>query len=278
MHITILGAGAYGTALAKILSQNFHTVQFFDPLKYRIDLNSALKNTAAIILATPSEILPDIIQTLPKHLPVICTSKGLLHPALIKDFQDFSVLAGPAFANDLNQQKPTTLTITSSLAGKLLTRPFLTFQFTEDLHGVLLCGTLKNIYAVQAGIRHLEPGTRHFLEFITKAHQETITALKHSQLNPATALLSCGIDDLILTSSSIKSRNYRLGQNITLGTANQFIQDIPTIESLYSVKLYYHILENIPNTPILHATIKEILSVLNSSKTTPSSFNYSTLH
>ena len=52
MLVTIIGAGAFGTALASILEENGHKFSFFDPKKFpEISLKSALESSDAIVFS-----------------------------------------------------------------------------------------------------------------------------------------------------------------------------------------------------------------------------------
>ena len=80
MNIAIIGAGAYGQALAKILTDNQHTVKFYDPNIYPdVSLDAACYQAAAIIIAIPSIHLADFLNNYPERfhkIPTILASKA----------------------------------------------------------------------------------------------------------------------------------------------------------------------------------------------------------
>ena len=214
MKITILGAGAFGTALGSILEENKHELAFFDPYVFpKISLRTALKSSAAVILAAPSAEVPKLLKKLPKNLPLICASKGFLSTVPFQNFTDFSVLSGGAFASQLKAKAPTTLTATSAFAADLFTTKWLTIEQTTDTKGVLLCGALKNLYAIYSGY-HAEEDHQTYEQFINAAVKELASILAENGGMASTAELSCGRQDLSITCSSTESRNYSFGASL----------------------------------------------------------------
>lgn len=215
MYITIFGAGAYGNALSHILKENDHEVTFYDPFEFpEISLEKSLENAEVLILAIPSSEIPNLLSKIPAkyhQLPLICTSKGLISLEVFNDFTNFHVLSGPAFAEDLAAEKPSILTASSSLPIRLFSTPWLRVEKTSDVFGIMLCGTLKNIYAIMSGYKELTPSSKLFLPFINSAADEMRAFFRANHCNAHTVDLACGLPDLILTCSSEKSRNYTFG-------------------------------------------------------------------
>jgi glycerol-3-phosphate dehydrogenase (NAD(P)+) len=219
--IAIIGEGAYGSALGRVITANGYTVRFFDknpplpkPPKYP-PLADVLNNTTAVILAIPSQFIPEFLRNFPaeyRHLPLISAVKGILNPAIFAGFPGYSILSGPAFAEEMNRQEPTILTATDRLAAKLLATDWLKIELTTDIIGVMACGALKNAYAIGSGFRNLRPNTPEFEQYIKDALAELKTAIQILGGDPATADLACGIGDLVLTCGSGKSRNYQFGR------------------------------------------------------------------
>lgn len=256
MNITIFGAGSYGSALSRILARNFHQVLFYDPAKLATSLSFAISHAEAFIIAVPSTNLLQTLETIASseksHLPIISATKGQLYNSNFP--KNFSVLYGPAFSSDLNSQKPTTFTITNHLSARLFRAPYLSFEYTEDLSGAMLVSSLKNLYAFTAGKKHLESSNPQFAQFINSAYRELKEALTFYNFDQHTADLSCGLPDLALTCSGTHSRNYAFGaEKITPS-------ETTTIESINTVKNHGDSLLKIPNTPILHSAITDILS------------------
>ena len=220
MKLTILGAGAYGTALEAILKYNGHEVNFYDPYKYpKITLASALNSTEAIIFCAPSAVFSEVAQDLPKDLPLIIASKGFLSLEPFAEFSDFAVLSGAAFADDILNETPPfgdqiALTATSHLCETLFSTELIKIEYTTDARAVLLCGSLKNIYAIYVGYtstKNTNEAENTNQDLYSHIFHELEDILFENDSDPSVARLSCGLPDLIL-SSSPNSRNFTFGQ------------------------------------------------------------------
>ena len=55
MKVTIIGAGAYGTALGGLVAGNGYDVDYYDPKREPERLKSATSGAKVIILCAPSE-------------------------------------------------------------------------------------------------------------------------------------------------------------------------------------------------------------------------------
>lgn len=192
MKITILGAGAYGVALATILNEKndvtvysvikseidsltetyrneklFPNIEISRKIKFTNNIDEALNDTSFIVIAIPTNYLSDTVNLLNnkinKDINICIASKGInnkeckfaydiVHDILKTD--NISVLAGPSFAIDTIKKE----NIILSLAGnnikdlKKFFPSFIKIETTSDIIGVELCGTLKNIFAISCGI------------------------------------------------------------------------------------------------------------------------------
>ncbi len=210
--VTVLGAGAFGTALGGVLEENGYRVAYYDPV-LEVLLEDALAGAEAIVLAAPSAAVWELTPRLPKNLTLVVATKGLLSCEAFLEFGDFQVLSGPAFARELKEHQETVLTATGKVVAELFERPYLKFDFTTDKVGVLLCGALKNVYAILAGQLQLEPGTEKHAEFLAEVKEEMEAILTANGGEAETFGLSCGVGDLALTCST-GSRNYRFGRKL----------------------------------------------------------------
>jgi len=216
MKVAIYGAGAFGTALGQILTDNGHTVSYYDPIKYPDESLSKVSGESEVnLLCTPSAAAPKLLLFLPHDKPLICASKGFITLASFQPFgQNFSVISGGAFAADLINKKESSLTATSDLAEKLFKTSWLSIDRTEDHLGTLLCATFKNIYAIGAGLWDLKYGTTDFDDFINTVLGEMRTVLIANGCDPNTTNLSCGLNDLVITCASPASRNFDFGTKL----------------------------------------------------------------
>ena len=210
MKIAILGAGAFGTALGGILADKGYDIDYYDSKVERENLSEVLDGAKYIVLAVPSMAAPYLLPSLPLNKPLIVATKGFLDSHNFKDFSDYMVLSGPGFADDIKAGKETHLTATDERVVDLFTTEYLTFDFTTDKNGVLMCGALKNIYAIYAGYLGLRPGTEEHEKFLTEVAEEMKAVLFANNGEPETVELACGKGDLRLT-CDFPSRNYEFG-------------------------------------------------------------------
>ena len=214
MKIAVLGAGAFGEALGGILSRRGFEVEYFDPKFSNNTLGSVLKGSSYIVLCVPSKAVPELLETIPenfRNIPLIIATKGLLGEKLFKDFKDYMVLSGPGFASDIKEGKRIRLTVTDSRVNDLFKSVFIDFDYTKDRQGVLLCGALKNVYAILSGYLELERETTEWKEFINDVVGEMKEILVLNFAEAKTVDLACGVGDLELT-AGYPSRNYEFGR------------------------------------------------------------------
>lgn len=256
MKVTILGAGAFGTALGKILEENYHSINYFDPIKHpTITIAAATKDTDAVIIAAPSDTVPELLDALPKNVRLINASKGFLSLKPFASFSDFSIISGASFADNLLDKKPTTFTTNSEFVEKLFKASWISFDYSEDLLGILLCGSFKNIYAIGSGLRNLKPDTKELYSYINESLLELRAILAANNCNPETAELSCGREDLMETCASLKSRNYQYG--LSLATNKPLDQKL-TIEGISAISSLENSELTLPPLEILDKIIAEV--------------------
>ena len=89
MKIAILGAGAFGTALGGILADKGYDIDYYDSKVEKERLSDVLSGAKTIVLAVPSAAAPFLLPYLPKNIPLIVATKGLLSDSYFKDFKHF---------------------------------------------------------------------------------------------------------------------------------------------------------------------------------------------
>ena len=249
MSISVLGAGAFGTALAISLAQSGRAVGLWarDPG----DMATARENTRRlpgfafpdsltvyenidevqtseiILLAVPMQKLAGFLEenaTLFQGKTLVACCKGVdlqtgLGPAEIIQRTCPSatpaILSGPSFAVDIAAGLPTALTLAcedgEALQAALSTNNIRVYR-SSDLIGVEIGGALKNVVAIACGIAigaGLGESARAALMTRGYAEMQRYAALKGAQ--PETLSGLSGFGDLTLTCSSEKSRNYSYG-------------------------------------------------------------------
>ncbi|WP_444460950.1 NAD(P)H-dependent glycerol-3-phosphate dehydrogenase [Rhodobacter capsulatus] len=136
-----------------------------------------------------------------------------------------AVLTGPSFAADIARGLPTALTLACrtdapDLQARLST-PTLRLYRTTDTIGAELGGALKNVIAIAAGVvigANLGDSARAAL--MTRGFAEMNRLAMKLGARPETLMGLSGFGDLVLTCTSLQSRNFRYG--IALGSGSAF--------------------------------------------------------
>ncbi len=122
----------------------------------------------AVPVQSSRAFLHAIKDVLPANVPIICVSKGLevgsgqmmseLVPSALERKQPAVFLSGPSFAREVMQNRPTGV-VAACRDGKLartvqalFASPTMRVNMTTDVVGVEICGALKNVLAIAAGI------------------------------------------------------------------------------------------------------------------------------
>ncbi|KMJ59033.1 glycerol-3-phosphate dehydrogenase [Bacillus sp. LL01] len=225
----------------------YHTNSKYLPgvnLPKTITAMSSMKNTIedieVIILAIPTKAMRDVLSEMKEFLSVpvtivhVCKGiepethlrvseviKSVIPSNLIKDVV---VLSGPSHAEEVSVRQPTTVTVASEKleVAEKVQDLFINNQFrvytNNDMIGVEIGGSLKNIIALAAGISDgLGFGDNAKAALITRGLAEIARLGKALGANPITFLGLTGMGDLIVTCTSIHSRNWRAGNRIGKG-------------------------------------------------------------
>ena len=193
----------------------------------------------ALLLVVPSQFLARVCRDLKPHIgagvPVVLCAKGVelttgrLMSELVADElpgAPLAVLSGPTFAAEVGRGLPTAITLAAAdpaLAGALATAlggPMFRPYITDDVIGAEMGGAVKNVLAIACGVvegRGLGQNARAAL--ITRGLAEMVRLAVAKGARSATCMGLSGLGDLMLTASSVQSRNYSLG--VALGQGRQ---------------------------------------------------------
>ena len=146
---------------------------------------------------------------------------------------------------------------TKNIVIKALQNSCLKLRTTDDIVGIEVCGSVKNIIAIASGIidgMGLPESTQAM--FITEALHDMKEIIKALGGDKNTILSFAGFGDLLLTATSIKSRNFRFGKMIGEENPKEIIEQYKnntTIEGLYTLKSIYKLLDTKKvNIPIIN--------------------------
>jgi len=133
-------------------------------------------------------------------------------------------LSGPNLSAEIKQGLPATSVIASrdiAVARKvqgLLDSPDFTVFVSDDIIGVELCGALKNVIALGAGIMDgLDLGNNAKAAFITLGWKDVVSLGAALGAKPDTFYGLAGLGDLIATGNSPLSRNHYVGYELGKG-------------------------------------------------------------
>jgi glycerol-3-phosphate dehydrogenase (NAD(P)+) len=188
-----------------------------------------------VLVATPAQHLRGAVMHLAPQLakatPVIACAKGIergthkfMTDVIAETAPDATpaILSGPSFADDVARGLPTAVTLATrdeALASSLvqsLGSPTFRPYHTTDVRGVEIGGAAKNVLAIAAGIvAGRELGASALAALTTRGFSELARLGRACGARAETLVGLSGLGDLILTCSSLQSRNFALG--IALG-------------------------------------------------------------
>lgn len=201
------------------------------------DLARAVKDVDLIFVAVPSSSFREVVQQMVPfiHQEVILVSltKGieaktfaLMSQILAEETANphIAVLSGPNLAKEISGNSPTGAVIASKdplvvdEVQEVLRSDNFRVYSNSDMLGVELGGSLKNIYAIIAGLAEsVGMGHNTNAMLVTRSLTEMARFGVELGADPMTFLGLSGVGDLIVTCSSPLSRNFRVGKALGEG-------------------------------------------------------------
>ncbi|SEN42501.1 glycerol 3-phosphate dehydrogenase (NAD(P)+) [Amphibacillus marinus] len=231
-----------------------------------VDLKQALADTTAIVFVLPTKAIRSVCQqvkaVLDHQVTIIHGTKGIepdtfkrvsemMEEELDSQFYDeIVVLSGPSHAEEVSIKLPTTVSASSkSMEAAMHTQNlFMNESFrvytNQDTLGVELGGSLKNIIALGAGISDgLGYGDNAKAALVTRGLAEIARLGTAMGADPLTFVGLTGIGDLIVTCTSIHSRNWKAGNMLAQGNtlADVLAQMGMVVEGVRTAEAAYHL-------------------------------------
>jgi glycerol-3-phosphate dehydrogenase (NAD(P)+) len=264
--VGIIGAGAWGTALAINIARGGHDVvlwsfdgeyMHFDNVKMPKNLTvvtepSKLSKTDIWLNVTPASFFRATMRKFVKFYakqPIIICTKGAdskTHEFMSEILQselpncvDFGVLSGPQFATEVANGAPTGSTLAGTARVIKAGRAVLNLTHldeTRDIIGTQISGVGKNVIALISGFISVKiPSENERALIFTQCCNEIIKIglAMGAKLETFTGL--CGLGDLFLSATSKTSRNYSGGVAIA---TNQELTG--TVEGIFAYKTVLH--------------------------------------
>lgn len=233
------------------------------------DLDVALKDATIILFVVPTKAMREVSVAVAKVLqqttlkPVLVHASKGLEPTSHKRISEIIseeidaklrgsivVLSGPSHAEDVANHDITSITAASTdlIAAQLIQTTFmnqyLRLYTNEDVIGVEMGAALKNVIALGAGaLNGLGYGDNTKAALITRGLAE-ITRLGVSfGANPLTFIGLSGVGDLIVTCTSVHSRNWRAGNALgegkplttILADMGMVVEGVPTTKAAFEL-------------------------------------------
>lgn len=232
------------------------------------DLRDALAGADLVLVATPVSAFVSVlgqIAAIRRDLPVIWGCKGFSPETgepLSRTAEEilgakarFGILSGPSFADGLAANDPTALVVatnggreTTLGIAEALSNDTLRVYANSDLIGVQICGAIKNVYAIAAGIIDgCGWGVNTRAAMMTRAVAEAKRYLKRHQAKRSTLMGLSGFGDIYLTCGSRISRNYQVGMSLASNTPLATV-----LENLG------HVAEGVHATRLIHRRAAEL--------------------
>lgn len=215
------------------------------------DLGAAVQDKKVVVLVTPSHFLSSMTKQLrPLLAPgtvIVNASKGLEEETLLPASQvikrelgekvPLATLSGPTFAKEVARQVPSTIVVasespeTAQIVQDLFSTETLRVFTSNDVTGVEVGGSLKNVIAIAAGICDgLELGYNTRAGLITRGLVEISRIGTAMGARPETFYGLSGLGDLVLTCTGDLSRNRTVG--IKLGQGNKLADIIKNMQTV----------------------------------------------
>lgn len=247
------------------LKNIFEDITFSNNIELTNDYKTAMDNTEMIFLIPAAKFITSVSKSIKpyyKNQPICIASKGIDHNSLktlsqiVKEnlnTKNIAVISGPTFAIDLIHNSPAALAIagynkkTICKIKNTLSNDTLKLRVSSDIIGIQLCGSVKNIIAIAAGILKglgYSESTQAFL--INESLHDMKEIINNLGGKKKTILSFAGIGDLLLTCSSTKSRNYSFGY--VIGSTkdkeeiNKYLSN-NTVEGYYTLNSVYKLLQ-----------------------------------
>ena len=283
--IAFIGGGSFGSALSVLLAKKGNEVTIYDRdenvvndinknkrnSKYLKDLTipegvkaysnmeEAINSAEYIVFAVPSHVIRSVAKSLrgkiSENVPIISIAKGIeegsdkrlsvvIEEELPKN--PIVILSGPSHAEEVALEIPTTVVVSSKnmkYAEKvqdLFMCPWFRIYTNEDLIGIEIGGALKNVIALAAGVID-------GVGLMARGMAEIARVGVALGGKAVTFYGLTGMGDLIVTCTSMHSRNRRAGILIGEGkTLDEAVKEVGmVVEGVKACKAFYELKEKI---------------------------------
>ncbi|MFT9231170.1 MAG: NAD(P)H-dependent glycerol-3-phosphate dehydrogenase [Bifidobacterium sp.] len=305
MHITVLGAGAWGTTFGRVMADAGNEVMMWakepnivsdiqdnhrnasrlpsveklpDTMTATGNRRAAVENADIIVVAIAAQFarvaLQEFTQFIPDRAIVVSLMKGIerstgkrmdmvVREALQLPEDRFAAVSGPNLSKEVADRKPTATVIASANldAARTVAHACTTAYFkaytSQDVVGLELCGSLKNVVALAVGMCRGAGYGENTVAMVQTSGLAEMSALGRAQgAIAATFSGLAGVGDMVATCGSPLSRNYTFGFNLGKGMgvdeatklSNGVAEGVPTTDAMLALGRKLGV-----NTPLAYA-------------------------
>jgi glycerol-3-phosphate dehydrogenase (NAD(P)+) len=289
-HVTIIGAGEIGSAIASLIKAPGVQIERWDKDTSKVpkqkSLDAAVTGADVVFLCIPSwhlrEGVAEIRTFLRKKTIVVFLSKGIelgtkftvdaLAATTLPRGQAFALLSGPMLAEELVEGLPSCAVVATKnkqafhRVAALFSRSALKLVWSTDMRGVAFAGVLKNAYALALGIADAIPMGSNakgwMVQTAVREMTQIIGALNRQGDAQASATGPAGLGDLVATGFSPYSSNFTVGRELVAGKGitkmSEGFISLPSLCALLGQKLN--------TTPLLKTVAAIVMKKKNAKK------------
>jgi len=257
-----------------------------DELEITSDLAAAVKDAHFVVFATPSQAVRTVAEQLDGLIEseaiVVSVAKGIENETLmtttqvlhdvLKDIpeENLGVLYGPSHAEEVAAGVPTAVVAaarclrTAEIIQCVFSAPRLRVYVNQDLIGVEIAGSVKNVMAIATGIvEGVGFGDNTKAALITRGLAELKRLGAAMGADPMTFSGLAGIGDLVVTCTSKLSRNRFMGEQVGRGKSvaevesemKMVAEGVRTTKAVCKLAALHHV--EMPITEAVHAILFE---------------------
>ena len=237
-----------------------------DSVKVTTSVEECIKDKDLLIIAIPAAFVDGLCQEMKPFIKdnhILIATKGIeqgtglfMNQVVEKylDTKNIAVVSGPSFAIDLVSKMPAGLSLASKnketiiLVKQALQNNYIKLRETDDIIGIEVCGSIKNVIALSAGMLDgLKANESTKAMLIAEAMHDMEAILDAFNCNKRTVLSFAGIGDLLLTCTSTKSRNFSFGKLVGEKPGKEEIEEYlknKTVEGYYTLESIYQLLKD----------------------------------
>ena len=237
------------------------------------DLTEVVNFSDILVLSVPTKVMRTVMEDVKKIVTspklFVNVSKGIEPGTLLtvsglaeeifteKEMKGFVTLSGPSHAEEVIKRKLTVLVAASKniedaeLVQKLFSnKTYMRVYSSTDIIGVEVAGSVKNAIALVSGVcTGLGLGENARAALIDRGALEIIRVVSVLGGEKDTVYGLAGIGDLIVTASSMNSRNFQAGLKIGQGedvdtvvnNSKMVVEGVRVLQSVHEIAIKYNL-------------------------------------